>query len=304
MANVEHANILNFRVAGLKFSVSSGATLSELQSLLPSYRTFYEKEATGDAPLFELFAHIAGEGEQPSQPAAQPLHTFDEPDIIQEFYAEPQGGHSIRIYTHPRSLAAIMHASADWRQARAEIFGNTDTQSYALGNVIMMLYALTALDANALLIHASVIEHGGKGFIFQGKSGTGKSTHSRLWLKYITDTALLNDDNPVVRFMPDGTVRVFGTPWSGKTPCYINRSVPVGAFVRLFQAPENKIERMQPPLSGASIIGSSSGMRWDKDFYTRMLQLSFGIAKQTGIFTLHCLPDEEAARICHATVTR
>ena len=258
---MEHANTLNFRVAGLKFSVSSDATLPELQSLLPSYRTFYEKEATDDAPLFELSAHIAGKDEQPADPEGQLLHTFDEPDIIQEFYAEPQGGHSIRIYTHPRSLAAILHATADWRQAHAEIFGDKDTQSYALGNVIMMLYALTALDTNALLIHASVIEHGGKGYIFQGKSGTGKSTHSRLWLKYIPDTTLLNDDNPVVRLMPDGTVRVFGTPWSGKTPCYINRSVPVGAFVRLFQALENKIERMQPPLSGASIIGSSFGMR-------------------------------------------
>lgn len=301
---MEHANTLNFRVAGLKFSVSSDATLPELQNLLPSYRTFYEKEATDDAPLFELSAHIAGKDEQPADPEGQLLHTFDEPDIIQEFYAEPQGGHSIRIYTHPRSLAAILHASADWRQAHAEIFGDKDTQSYAFGNVIMMLYALTALDTNALLIHASVIEHGGKGYIFQGKSGTGKSTHSRLWLKYIPDTALLNDDNPVVRLMPDGTVRVFGTPWSGKTPCYINRSVPVGAFVRLFQAPANKIVQMQPPLSGASIVGSSSGMRWDTDFYTRMLQLSFSIAKQTGIFTLHCLPDEEAARICHAAVTK
>ena len=301
---MEHANTLNFRVAGLKFSVSSDATLPELQSLLPSYRTFYEKEATDDAPLFELSAHIAGKDEQPAAPEGQLLHTFDEPDIIQEFYAEPQGGHSIRIYTHPHSLAAVLHASTDWRQARAEIYGDKDTQSYALGNVIMMLYALTALDTNALLIHASVIEHGGKGYIFQGKSGTGKSTHSRLWLKYIPDTALLNDDNPVVRLMPDGTVRVFGTPWSGKTPCYINRSVPVGAFVRLFQAPANKIVQMQPPLSGASIVGSSSGMRWDTDFYTRMLQLSFSIAKQTGIFTLHCLPDEEAARICHAAVTK
>ena len=271
---------------------------------MPSYRLFYEKDATDDAPLFELFVHIAGECDVPAPAEGRLLHTFDEPDIIQEFYAEPQGGHSIRIYTHPRSLAAILHASEDWRQARAEIFGGKDTQSYALGNVVMMLYALTALEANALLLHASVVDHGGKGYISQGKSGTGKSTHSRLWLKFIPDTALLNDDNPVVRLMPDGTVRVFGTPWSGKTPCYINRSVPVGAFVRLFQAPENKIERMQPPLSGASIIGSASGMRWDTDFYTRMLQLSFGIAKQTGIFTLHCLPDEEAARICHAAVTK
>lgn len=301
---MENANTLHFRVAGLKFSVSSDASVSELQKLMPSYRLFYEKDATDDAPLFELFVHIAGECDVPAPAEGRLLHTFDEPDIIQEFYAEPQGGHSIRIYTHPRSLAAILHASEDWRQARAEIFGGKDTQSYALGNVVMMLYALTALEANALLLHASVVEHSGKGYIFQGKSGTGKSTHSRLWLKYIPDTALLNDDNPVVRLMPDGTVRVFGTPWSGKTPCYINRSVPVGAFVRLFQAPVNKIVLMQPPLSGASIIGSASGMRWDTDFYTRMLQLSFSIAKQTGIFTLHCLPDEEAARICHAAVTK
>ena len=53
-----------------------------------------------------------------------------------------------------------------------------------------------------------------------GKSGTGKSTHSRLWLKYIPDTKLLNDDNPAVRIMDNNTIMIYGTPWSGKTPCY------------------------------------------------------------------------------------
>ena len=265
---------------------------------MPSYRLFYEKDATDDAPLFELFVHIAGECDVPAPAEGRLLHTFDEPDIIQEFYAEPQGGHSIRIYTHPRSLAAILHASEDWRQARAEIFGGNDTQSYALGNVVMMLYALTALDANALLLHASVIEHGGKGYIFQGKSGTGKSTHSRLWLKYIPDTALLNDDNPVVRLMPDGTVRVFGTPWSGKTPCYRNVKVPVGAIVKLSQAPQNSIKRLKGLDAYANIVGSVSSIRWSRKIMDEITSLMSQIAMTTPCFAMDCLPDSEAAFIC------
>lgn len=73
-----------------------------------------------------------------------------------------------------------------------------------------------------------------------GKSGTGKSTHSRLWLKYIPDTKLLNDDNPAVRIMDNNTIMIYGTPWSGKTPCYKNVGVLLEGLVRLRQAPENQ----------------------------------------------------------------
>lgn len=63
--------------------------------------------------------------------------------------------------------------------------------------------------------------------------------HSRLWLEHIPDSDLLNDDNPIVRFYPTGEVIVYGSPWSGKTPCYRNEAVPVGAFVRLKQATQS-----------------------------------------------------------------
>ena len=94
-----------------------------------------------------------------------------------------------------------------------------------------------------------------------GKSGTGKSTHSSLWLKHIPGTELLNDDNPILRLMPDGTARVYGSPWSGKTPCYKNKDVPAGAVVRIRQAPFNKIERLSAIQSYASLMASASGFR-------------------------------------------
>ena len=59
-----------------------------------------------------------------------------------------------------------------------------------------------------------------------GKSGTGKSTHSRLWLENVPGATLLNDDNPIVRLTLVGAI-VYGSPWSGKTPCYKNESAPL-----------------------------------------------------------------------------
>ena len=99
--------------------------------------------------------------------------------------------------------------------------------------------------------------------MFLGRSGTGKSTHSRLWLESIEGTELLNDDNPVIR-VTDGQAFIYGTPWSGKTPCYKNEVLPLKAVVRLSQAPHNKIERLSPLQSYASLMPACSCMRWDR----------------------------------------
>lgn len=109
---------------------------------------------------------------------------------------------------------------------------------------MMLLYALRTSTLGCLEVHASVIMKEGKAVAFLGKSGTGKSTHSRLWLENIPKTELLNDDNPIIRIHPDGKVLIYGSPWSGKTPCYKKVSVPLAGVVRLSQAPFNKITRL------------------------------------------------------------
>ena len=94
------------------------------------------------------------------------------------------------------------------------------------------MYAFRTATLGTLEMHASVIAHEGRGYLFLAKSGTGKSTQSRMWLRCIEGAKLLNDDNPAIR-IADGRPLVFGTPWSGKTPCWRNLSVPVKALVRL-----------------------------------------------------------------------
>jgi hypothetical protein len=151
------------------------------------------------------------------------------------------------------------------------------------------------------MIHASVIAFEGKGYVFLGKSGTGKSTHSRLWLENIEGTWLLNDDNPVIRVEGDN-VNIYGTPWSGKTPCYKNEGLPLNAIVRLSQAPHNVIKKHPMLQAYASLMPACSCMRWDRRSTDALHKTVEKVISKVACWHLDCLPDEDAARTCHSAV--
>ena len=148
---------------------------------------------------------------------------------------------------------------------------------------------------------AAVVRQAGRGYLFLGRSGTGKSTHARLWLRHIAGSELLNDDNPVL-VLADGTATVYGSPWSGKTPCYRNESAPAGAIIRLEQAPQNLIRSERPVAAFASLLSSCSTMIWDKATYDAICETVSGMARVVPSYRLQCLPDAEAAQLCHQTV--
>ncbi|MCF2582556.1 hypothetical protein [Bacteroides caecigallinarum] len=173
---------------------------------------------------------------------------------------------------------------------------------FVLNNALMLLYALSTSTENTLLIHASVAVADGKGYVFLGKSGTGKSTHTRLWLNNIPGAWLLNDDNPVVKIENDGSVMVYGSPWSGKTPCYRNEKAPLGAVVRLSQAPHNSIRRLSGIQAYAALAPSASSMKWDRVMADGLHKTLSGVIQSVGVFHLECLPDADAAFICHDAV--
>ena len=175
---------------------------------------------------------------------------------------------------------------------------------FAVNKVLMMMFAFATARRNTLMIHASVTMHQGKGYIFLGKSGTGKSTHSQLWINNIEGCELLNDDNPALRVEDNGEVRVYGTPWSGKTPCYRNLVVPVGAIVDLHQAPKNEIRRLSIAEAYSVLYVSFSGYRFMKDMAGGQHATSEKIVMSVPCYSLNCLPDAEAAFLCHNTVIR
>jgi hypothetical protein len=186
-------------------------------------------------------------------------------------------------------------------KARFRILGST---RFSLNTVMMLMYAFATERQNTFLMHSSVVVKDGKGYLFLGKSGTGKSTHTQLWINNLEECELLNDDNPVLRIEENGVTHVYGSPWSGKTPCYRNLDYPVGAIVDLHQAKENKIRRLSVVEAYATMYLSSSGIRFLKDLADGMHATAEKIISSVPCYSLDCLPNAEAAFLCHKTVTQ
>ena len=93
-----------------------------------------------------------------------------------------------------------------------------------------------------VLIHGSAVAVDGEGYIFVAPSGTGKSTHTRLWRTMFGSRAVvINDDKPLLKCSDDGII-VFGSPWDGKHHLSTNISVPLKAICFLERGKENHIE--------------------------------------------------------------
>lgn len=199
------------------------------------------------------------------------------------------GQMEIRPSGHHHPTDAIACLPTDSRQA-----------AFVLNNFLMMLFAFTTATRHTLMVHASVVLHRGRAYLFLGRSGTGKSTHTNLWLQHIPDSELLNDDNPLLRFDPlTRQVTVYGSPWSGKTPCYRNVQAPVGAIVRLKQAPQNSIERLTGVKAFATLLPSCSCLKQDEGIYNGIVATAYDVIAQIPVFQLQCLPNKEAAELCH-----
>jgi len=172
-----------------------------------------------------------------------------------------------------------------------------------LRSVCELLFNIASLSRQTVSIHASAVMIHGKSTLFLGESGTGKSTHSRLWLNHLPGTELLNDDRPLIKVEADGSVRVYGSPWSGKTPCYKNMDAPVAAFVRLSQAPHNRIRR----LKGAEAIGAllpslSVSLIYDKNLSESIYSIVSQTLLRTPVYHLECLPDAGAVDLVYSTL--
>jgi hypothetical protein len=103
---------------------------------------------------------------------------------------------------------------------------------------------------NTFLFHGSAVAVDGAAYLFTAKSGTGKSTHTRLWRELLGQRAVMvKDDKPLIR-VADGEAMIYGTPWDGKHRLSSNTAVPLKAICVLERSPDNHIE----PITGSQAL--------------------------------------------------
>lgn len=280
-----------YEVAGHSFLIHTEKP-DIVSSFLPSYEPFLIKESLGK-PLFELT--ICRE----QKVYGNEINRF-EWDGSECVIYRADDKYSFELFPVGLQASYVMYAEDDFSKVFVSLKGER-WDAFVLNNFLMMTYAFASASHKTLMIHASAIRNAGKGYLFLGKSGTGKSTHSQLWLDHIKGSDLLNDDNPIVR-ITDGVPTVYGSPWSGKTPCYRNLCVPIGAFVKLCQAPENKIERVVPVQGFATVLSSCSVMKWDERVYDGICDTISEVSMIVPVYKLDCLPDIAAAELSYNTV--
>ncbi|MBR3744281.1 MAG: hypothetical protein IKN31_04135 [Bacteroidales bacterium] len=285
------ADLRTYRVADFFFTTEG--IPNEPSNLQP----FRVQEADGDI-LFSLEVV----SELPEVPRTLLYKTPDEPGFpVIAIYTTEDGYYRIETQPLPgKPVAGEMQVDSDFTRARMELKSTQDR--FAIDNSLMFLFAFSSACKNTLEMHSSVIVNDGKGYMFLGKSGTGKSTHTRLWLNHIPGSVLLNDDNPVIRVGDDGIARVYGSPWSGKTPCYKAMDAPIGAIVQLSQAPHNSIRRLNPIQAYATLMGSASSFRPLKKLADGWHSTMEILASGTAFYHLECLPDEAAAQLSFKTI--
>ncbi len=237
-------------------------------------------------------------------PETEPFYEVKQEGYPRLSFSRLDGGWAVRMAPDVNlPVLGVLMAAEDFRSARLKLLsGSARAIHFAVDNALMLMFALASAPFDTLEIHSSVTVCDGAGYAFLGKSGTGKSTHSRLWREHIPGSTLLNDDNPVIR-IKDGQARIYGSPWSGKTPCYKAESAPLSAIVRIRQCADNRIQQLSPVEAYASIYSSCSAFREIKGTADGIHATLSRLVSLVPMYILDCRPDKEAAQLCHSSVS-
>lgn len=162
---------------------------------------------------------------------------------------------------------------------------------------------------NILLFHCSAIELDGKAYLFTAPSGTGKSTHTRLWREVFGDrVTMINDDKPLVSIPMESvdedtcsnTMTVYGTPYAGKDGLQTNKSAPVAGIVILHQAEENTIDRMEAKAAYPTLLNQTYRVN-DPKGMIKTLELVGQLAKLP-VYSLGCTISKDAVMLAYHTI--
>ena len=180
--------------------------------------------------------------------------------------------------------------------------GVVDTSPSFMRFGLWFVFNIATVQHLTAAVHSSVIVKDSRAVMFLGESGTGKSTHTRLWRETIEGATLLNDDSPFVA-VKDGRAVVYGSPWSGKTPCYKAQCYPLQAIVRLSQAPHNRMRRLRAVEAiGALLPSLPPAFAFDRELEEHTLALLSAVLCGVKVYHLECLPNHEAAELSYNTI--
>lgn len=282
--------MLHYKIAGLKVHIKSRQK-NRFKRLKPFESVF------SDEPDLEIEFQASG-----SFCVRKYLLQENSQDVIKIDTEYCDGKTILYIFMEDTDRPAyIIEADSNWSHVTLFHLESdrlvSDVFSDYLGNLIL---SNRLLFSDGIILHASSVSWSGKGIAFTAPSGTGKSTHTAMWVKY-HKASMINDDCPAIRYI-NGSAFIYGTPWNGACRKINNTSAPLSAVVILERAVENSIrsltyEEAVPMLLPRLFLPYHNPVMMDK-----ALENIDRIFRPIPIYLLKCRPDREATELVRQCV--
>lgn len=184
-------------------------------------------------------------------------------------------------------------------------------------NVSEMLYSMNYLETlvvlrkiaeripkyDRFLMHGATISFEGKAYMFTALSGTGKSTHIKLWKRYLgKKVQIVNGDKPFIWVKDENKVQVYGSPWAGKENWHRNTSAPLEGICFLKRGSKNRVRRIEARDS-PSLLFKQVYMPTNAAAAGKTLELLDAMLKTVPLYILECDISEGAVKTSFEALT-
>lgn len=182
------------------------------------------------------------------------------------------------------STAEFYHDHLVTADARTELL-------YGMRNAFLIM----AQNNGFFALHSASVSYGGRAWLFSGRSGTGKSTHTALWHS-LYHTEIINGDINLIG-MQDGNPMVYGTPWCGTSEIYSPETYRLGGIILLQQAVRNEVRELPEGLSPLLLFQRFISPTWFTWQVDKCLAFADQLQKLVKVCQLMCTPHPDSARV-------
>ncbi|MDO5409733.1 MAG: hypothetical protein Q4F21_04680 [Lachnospiraceae bacterium] len=214
-------------------------------------------------------------------------------------YQRLQGHYDWIVKKHDGTAELSFRISPDWTKFTL-YEDETGTQGERAFREFGSLFSYAVLNHHACVLHGVVMEYEGMGILVTAASGTGKTTHTRMW-RDRESALIINGDRCLCRKV-DGKWYAYGMPWAGSSGEYINRKVPINVIVSLKQDSYNHVRRMNVFEGSIYLMQRIFAPMWPGEMQNRAFDMCEELGAEIPMLELSCLPDFEAVDVLKAAI--
>ena len=217
--------------------------------------------------------------------------------LLNEYAGEPENILPVQVELSEQDIKAQIDRSRMAYERKAEKRNVSELEHEFTALFRKTLNVL--IEQKVIYLHGSLLAVNGKGYLFMAPSGTGKSTHARLWKERYGDlVTVINDDKPLIKAESDGSIRAYGSPWKGKHRIGCNSAVSLKAIVRLRRGSDNRISALNKDDALKMLYMHTLHFEEASKMKT-MLEVIGAIIENVSFYDLECNTEIEAAEVAY-----